>query len=106
MPWQNAASLNVKKYNCGLCGELVASNVGFYDHAIPNKPKQIYICPNCNQPSYFGPQQVPGPVAGNKVDHLPKEIDAIYLEARNCVSVGAHTAAVLACRKLLMHVAV
>jgi hypothetical protein len=33
-------------------------------------------------------------------------VQELYKEARDCFSVGAHTSAVLACRKLLMHVGV
>ena len=43
---------------------------------------------------------------GNEVAHLPKDIEALYLEARRSAGVGANTAAVLACRKLLMNIAV
>jgi hypothetical protein len=43
---------------------------------------------------------------GNTVEHLPSDIASLYAEARNCLSVAAPTASVLACRKLLMNVAV
>jgi predicted RNA-binding Zn-ribbon protein involved in translation (DUF1610 family) len=103
--WQNAMAIGAKKFRCGSCGELVVSNVGYSTNGGENA--QIYICPNCNDPTMFtASRQVPGPIAGNKVEHLPKEIDALYLEARNCVSVGSNTSAVLTLRKLLMHIAV
>jgi len=35
---------------------------------------------------------------------LPADIEALYNEARRAVSVGAFTAAVLACRKLLLRI--
>lgn len=38
--------------------------------------------------------------------NVPKELSGLYQEARDCVSVGASHAAVMVCRKLLMHVAV
>lgn len=53
-----------------------------------------------------GQKQIPGSVPGNKVDHLPTDIASLYNEARLAVSVNAFTAAVLACRKLLMNIAV
>ncbi|HEY6251286.1 MAG TPA: DUF4145 domain-containing protein [Candidatus Angelobacter sp.] len=85
---------------------MVASVQGFTD---PNVSPQvfIYLCPNCNNPTYFsnrGP--VPGLVPGNPVANLPSEILSLYDEARRAVSVASFTAAVLTCRKLLMNVAV
>jgi len=61
----------------------------------------------CKKPSYFeGGKQVPGVAPGVEVNHLPPDIKDLYREARNCVSVGSNTAAVLTCRKLLMNIAV
>lgn len=37
---------------------------------------------------------------------LPDDVAALYREARRCVAAGSHTAAVLVCRKILMHLAV
>lgn len=37
---------------------------------------------------------------------IDPEVESMYLEARRCSSVGAYTACVMACRKLLMNVAV
>lgn len=37
---------------------------------------------------------------------LSKDVEELYLQARNCMSVNAYTAAVLCCRKLLMNIAV
>ena len=33
-------------------------------------------------------------------------VESLYEEARGCIGIGAHTASVLCCRKLLMHIAV
>jgi hypothetical protein len=43
---------------------------------------------------------------GDDVHGLSSEVGALYDEARICTSGGAYTAAVLTCRKILMHVAV
>lgn len=43
---------------------------------------------------------------GNPVNSLPQNIGQLYSEIRSCTSAGAYTASVLACRKLLMHLAV
>jgi hypothetical protein len=90
---------------------MVGNNKGYYHQATGAPPaplsRCIYICPNCEKPTYFeGDQQVPGAAYGNEVGHLPAEIASLYKEARNCMAVSSYTAAVLACRKLLMNVAV
>lgn len=105
MSWQNENKIGSQKFNCGFCGNLVASDRGFFSNS---RHDRVYICPHCDNPSFFAQagQQVPGVAPGNDVAHLPNELEAIYNEARRCVSVNAHTAAVLACRKLLMHIAV
>jgi hypothetical protein len=45
-------------------------------------------------------------VPGNDVGHLPKPLESLYKEARNCCGVSSFTASVLASRKLLMNIAV
>jgi hypothetical protein len=116
MTWHNnSPGMNPKRYDCGHCGQRVSSSVGFF-----SKDPQlfIYICTDCAQPTYFGlsgvtvsgkkspERQVPGPRPGGEVLHLPDNIRALYKEARDCVAASAHTAAVLTCRKLLMHIGV
>lgn len=105
MAWNNESQISSLKFRCGFCGNIVATDKGFFDKTGYYK---VYLCPHCQKPSFFDGQnnQTPGVAPGNDVGHLPKELEAIYNEARRCVSVNAHTAAVLACRKLLMHVAV
>ena len=114
MPWQSEQVIGSRKFQCGFCGNRVASNCSFYKYNWTdgcNKQNanndRIYICPHCENPSLFSAgQQSPGVAPGNDVAHLPSELEAIYNEARRCVSVKAYTAAVLVCRKLLMHIAV
>jgi hypothetical protein len=43
---------------------------------------------------------------GNSVQHLPDTLNALYDEARRCTAQRCFTAAVLLCRKMLMHIAV
>jgi hypothetical protein len=50
--------------------------------------------------------QFPGVAYGTEVDHLPDDVQRLYDEARNSMSVNAFTAAVMTCRKVLMNVAV
>lgn len=49
---------------------------------------------------------MPSPAPGNEVLHVPPELAKLYQEARVCAGAGAHTSAVLACRKMLMNIAV
>jgi hypothetical protein len=51
--------------------------------------------------------QIPSPKFGNPVGGIPDNLVAmLYDEARSCMGVGAFTASILCCRKLLMNVAV
>lgn len=105
--WTNINSLAPRQFTCGFCNRLVASDKGYYTAELPKA--SIYICPNCWQPTYFVISenlQVPGVAPGNDVRSVPNDINVLYREARGCVSVGAPTAAALACRKLLMNIAV
>src|SRR5262249_29223813 len=74
----------------------------------------ILLCSRCNRPTFLNwrsvhqvfTEQVPAAVIGNPVEHLPADVGALYAEARACTGSRAYTAAVLTCRKILMHVAV
>lgn len=105
--WQQVQGLRAKEYSCGFCGRAVASDKGYATAQAPQA--FVYICPNCKQPSYFFDStitQIPGVIPGNEVGSVPDNVNTLYREARKCVSIGANTAAVLACRKLLMSIAV
>lgn len=106
MAWRNVISLTPRQFVCGFCGSFVASAQGFFADTSPQT--QIYICPLCVKPTYFpGAQaQIPGVAPGAEVLHLPEDVNGLYHEARNSVAAGSYTAAVLSCRKLLMHIAV
>lgn len=84
---------------------MVSSNFGWFTG---NAPQEfVYVCPHCTRPTYFGDfGQVPGVAPGNEVSNVPDETGRLYKEARQCVAIGSPTAAVLAARKLLMHIAV
>lgn len=105
MTWSNLSGLSPKQFVCGWCGNIVASAQGWCTNREPQS--FVYVCPNCDRPTHFDERsQTPGVVPGNEVSHLPKDIESLYREARRCVSVGSHTAAMLTCRKLLMNIAV
>jgi hypothetical protein len=58
-------------------------------------------------PTFFvKDKRIPQQLAGNAVKHLPKEIEDVYNEARECFTVNAFTGSVMLCRKLLMNIAV
>lgn len=106
--WNNLSSIGSTDYQCGYCGKVVASDKGYFANTLLEGHKaRIYICPHCARPSFFyGGVQSPQVAPGNEVQHLPDQIQALYREARNCVAATAYTASVLACRKLLMNIAV
>jgi len=106
MAWNRWEDITPHGYTCGYCDKVVASNKGWYHHSGIGQGV-VYVCPHCDQPTYVrGQVQVPGAVPGNTVAGLPKDISALYDEARQSIGVGSHTAAVLTCRKLLMNIAV
>ena len=102
--WKSTREVAGIEYTCGYCGNRVGPSQHYEtDKGLGN----LYICPACNQPTYMrGKFQVPGPPSGRDLEYLPKVIDALYREARRCMTVDARTAVVLLGRKLLMHVAV
>ena len=107
--WNKPEAVHPTPYSCGYCSNHVSSEKGL---KLPSGSKQrgaVYVCPECNCPTfiYHNPNlQVPGPTYGNLIDHLPHELDALYAEARQCITENANTAAVLVLRKMLMNVAV
>lgn len=108
--WLNASTLESKEYTCFFCQRAIASYTG-YICELEGGPypsnANVYICYNCQNPTYFNVnKQYPAPAFGNPVEHLTKDISRLYEEARNCVGVNAFTASAMACRKILMHIAV
>lgn len=108
MHWAHATTIQPRQFICGFCGDKVASKEGYISADAPlGAHAYIYECPGCGRPSFIHKDiQSPGVVPGNEVNHLPVEIAALYREARKSAGAGAHTASVLACRKLLMNIAV
>jgi hypothetical protein len=107
--WSGEHSLTSKTFVCGYCGDKVAPNRGFFaDVSVVNLRCHIYICTSCWRPTFFDldGKQWPAGIYGDKVtDISDSDVSNLYEEARNSVS-SAPTASVLACRKILMHVAV
>ena len=113
MSWHNLSRISSLRYTCGHCNSLVASDHGYFAaNERPIESAVIHICPHCDRPTYFVfnnsglTMQLPAAIFGRAVEHLPAEIQPLYDEARRCVGIAAYTAAVMLCRKLLMHIAV
>ncbi len=108
--WESLVKLPPRQFKCGHCGKDVASKEGIWwnkAYRTPDQDPTIYICGGCGRPTYFdGEAQIPAPLLGNNVESLPSSVASMYKEARECTKVGAYTACVLVCRKLLMHIAV
>lgn len=109
--WQGVGNAVSRKYICGYCGNPLASQKGWLGIYQPNSALRayIYICHHCTGPTFFDHEskQTPGVVFGNPVNDIPDaSVSTLYDEARKATGAGSHTAAVLCCRKLLMHIAV
>ena len=114
--WDNLGPCPSMQYTCGHCGSPLASEKGFSGELrISGRDKRspgrayIYICHFCGRPTSFDPEtgQVPGVCYGNDVSGVDDVmVRDLYSEARRATSANCNTAAVLCCRKLLMHVAV
>jgi len=109
--WESIHNLESRKYTCGYCGNPLASEKGWWARIGPGQAAGgwIYVCHHCSKPSFFdaGDRQTPGVTFGNPVKDIPdKTVEQLYDEARSTTGAGAFTAAVLCCRKLLMHIAV
>lgn len=103
--WHNTSGIRSQQYTCAFCSSLVGPSVGYGCQKLPSR--SIYICPKCDKPTFMnGPVQTPAPLLGTSIENVPPEIDSLYNEARACTGAKAYTAAVLACRKILMHIAV
>jgi len=104
--------IDPQSFQCGYCNNPVTSDRGYkiggHRDGSGNQVGGVYICPSCQGALFCDVQKnfYPKPTMGNAVQNLPPGIAALYSEARACCGVGGYTAAVLSCRKILMHIAV
>lgn len=107
-PWVNAGTVPAAERKCGYCASHVEGNTGYSVQTPQGNWWYIRLCPNCSAPTFFTQygDYSPGSLPGGHVDHLPTDVASLFGEARSAVAAGAPTAAVLACRKILMHIAV
>ncbi|MEK6753659.1 MAG: DUF4145 domain-containing protein [Chloroflexota bacterium] len=108
--WHQIQNIPSQNYICSYCNNPLASDKGWI--ALDQQSQvagYICVCHRCLQPTYidiYG-RQHPGVTFGNPVQHIPDEsVKELYDEARQATGIGSYTAAVLCCRKLLMHIAV
>lgn len=109
--WKYLQHLSSRIYTCGHCGNPLASEKGWTATNTNSNTSfgTIYICHSCYKPTFFDREnkQSPGITFGNDVsDITDKNVKDLYEEARKCTNNNSFTAAVLCCRKLLMHIAV
>jgi hypothetical protein len=110
--WRGTEDLEPRAYTCGYCGKVVGPNKGYRaivtQSGNPGPPLVIMLCSNCRFPTFFdfNGRQYPGVPHGNEVEALPPNVGQLYQEARDSYAAGAYTASVLACRKILMNLAV
>lgn len=112
--WNNTSSISGFSFLCGYCGNSSGPSKNYkcnreYSPGKSTVVGRIYICPTCNRPTFIereSEMQIPGPKIGEVIKFLPQEVEELYEESRSCISVNAYTSSVLACRKLLMNVAV
>jgi hypothetical protein len=108
--WKSIQGLPSKSYVCGKCGTSLSSEKGWVADDSSGRPAAfIYICHDCTYPTFIGPdgEQIPGIPYGDSVPHVSdSHVNELYEEARRSTAANAYTAAVLCCRKLLMHIAV
>lgn len=110
--WYRQEMVQPVSYVCGFCGERVASDRGYSAGLQADgsgaRVAFIRICPSCDGPTVFtrSEKQLPGPLPGSEVEHVPQSLAQLYAEARLSSSASAYTAAVMVCRKMLMNIAV
>lgn len=104
LEWKDVRQLESRDFVCGYCGKDVSSSRGYSDSA---GAARIYICHRCSRPTFvLGPVQVPGPLSAAEIEHLPPAVEGLWGEARRGSTVRVWTLVVMACRKMLMNVAV
>src|SRR3989442_1339700 len=108
--WHSASSVTSENFTCGFCGNLVAASTGWFaqEGRQGGAAAYIRICPHCGSPTFFRVNggMFPKAPPGRPVQGAPPDVTRLYEEARRSAGANAPTAAVLVCRKILMHVAV
>lgn len=106
--WKDTRNGSQKRWHCGHCGSVSGTGRCYAGRVAEGIWQYIYICSYCNEPTYWDlkSRQIPGALPGAPVAALPEDVESLYQEARRCIAAGAPTAATMACRKILMNLAV
>lgn len=116
--WGGPGTAHGVRFTCGHCGvdaaatTVILGNLVERAHGQRQQPlgkASIWFCNVCSQPTYIDPdrKQIPAPRFGADLKTVPADgLQQLYNEARDCSTVGAYTACVMACRKVLMNLAV
>lgn len=109
LDWIELQQVKSKKFKCFFCDSEIASDKGYRlaGEVSLNTSWGIYICPNCESPTFFNryDQQIPRPLFGNSLSFLPKDVEELFDEARMCYAINAFTSSVTICRTILGFVA-
>ena len=114
--WHNIQEIPSRAYTCGYCGRPLASDRGFVGELATGVRGErltgsvaVYVCHHCTCPTFFDSdgEQTPGVCYGSAIHDIDDAtVKSLYDEARRATSANCSTAAVLCCRKLLMHIAI
>jgi len=105
MAWRNIQPVTGITWTCGFCDGTTSNDKGWFNN---EKGWKIRVCAGCEKPSLFDESDAawPKPTPGRSVQHVPKDTNKLFEEARLATQAGSYTAAVMACRKVLSHIAV
>jgi hypothetical protein len=109
--WASITNIPSQQFTCGHCGREIASEHGWVGLSTYDSKPQGYVAVFhfCQRPTFLDDRgrQFPSAAPGGPVEGVTDtNVSALYDEARRASSAGSFTAAVLCCRKLLMHIAV
>lgn len=105
MYWRGVSSIEPATWTCGFCGGATSNDKGAADQ---HNNWRLRICAGCHKPTFFDEfgSSWPKPLPGRAVTFLPKDTEKLFAEARLSAQAGSPTASVMACRKILSHIAV
>lgn len=103
--WLDTTDIEDANYICGYCGTHTAPGKQYITR---HHNGRILICSNCSKPTFFADEiQIPKSRLGNQIQGISNAgLGALYNEARDCTAVGAYTAAVMVCCKILINLAI
>jgi len=106
--WKHDSRAAVQQWDCGECSTRVAARplrVRTYGSQVA---WAIVVCPSCACPTFIRNRKVEYPIGppDGHLELLPEKIEHPYDEARLALAAGAFTPCVLACRNLILHIAV